>query len=136
MVWTAGWDFDLKSTIAPGDLRGLPVISNPAPEPQHRMIMEWFRSDGFFPLSISTCTSVAVISELVAANVGLSLLPVSLIRPLAENGRVRILGARPATPLARIFCAFHASDRGANIDAILRSIHVIVRRVAFAEQNI
>lgn len=135
MVWAAGPGFDLKSTISPGDIRGLPVISNPAPEPQYRMIVEWFRSDGLSPLSISTCTSVAVISELVAANVGLSLLPLSLIRPLADMGRVRILAARPAPATAQVFCAFHASERGANIDALLRAIHEVVGRTAFTRQG-
>jgi hypothetical protein len=80
------------------------VISNPAPEPQYRMIAEWFRSVGLTPLAISKCTSVPVIAELVPASVGLSLLTRSTA---GARKKVKILIARPAPPVAEVFCAFH-----------------------------
>jgi DNA-binding transcriptional LysR family regulator len=133
MSWAAGTDFDLKQWVSPGDLRGLPIISNPAPEPQYLMILEWFRRAGLAPLAISTCTSVAVIAELVAAGVGVSLLPLSLIRAHVDAGRIRPLRSRPPAPSVRMFFSYHASDSGSNIAAVLRIVRAVVGRMPLVE---
>jgi len=131
MSWAAGQGFELKQPVAPGDLRGLPIISNPSPEPQYQMIAEWFRSTGAAPVSISICTSVVVIAELVAAGVGVSLLPVSLIRGHVTAGRIRMLRSRPPVPPVRMFFSYHASDSGPNITAVLRTVRDVTGRVPF-----
>jgi DNA-binding transcriptional LysR family regulator len=133
MVWAAAPDIDLRPPIRPGDIRSLPIISNPPPAPQHVMIVEWFRSHGLSPLHVSTCTSVVVISDLVAAGVGLSLLPESLVRPLADAGRLRLLAARPEPPSVRVFYSYPASEGGSNVDAVLRSIRDVIGRVPFVK---
>lgn len=133
MFWAAGADFDLKQPISPGDIRGLPIISNPQPEPQYLMIVEWFRSAGLVPLAISTCTSVVVIAELVAAGVGLSLLPLSLIQTQVDACRIRLLRSRPAVPAVRMFFSYHASDSGSNIAAVLRTVRDVVGRMPLLE---
>jgi DNA-binding transcriptional LysR family regulator len=133
MFWAAGIDFELKEPISPGDIRRLPIISNPQPEPQYSMIAEWFRGAGLQPLGISTCTSVSVIVELVAAGLGLSLLPMSLMQTQVEAGRVRVLRSRPSPPPARMFFCYHASDSGSNVAAILRAVRAVIGKLPVVE---
>ena len=133
MVWTAAPSFGLKPPIRPGDIRGLPIISNPQPAPQHQMIAEWFRSQDLSPLCLSSCTSVVVIADLVAAGVGLSMLPLSLVQPDVEAGRIQLLPSRPEAPLVRQFFSYPASEGGSNIDAVLNAIRSVIERVPFLE---
>jgi DNA-binding transcriptional LysR family regulator len=135
MFWAVGADFELKEPITPSDIRGLPIVSNPQPEPQYLMIAEWFRSAGLTPLAISTCTSVSVIVELVAAGVGLSLLPLSLMQALVVSGRIRVLRSRPLPPRARMFFCYHASESGANVAAVLRTVRGVIKKLPVVENN-
>jgi DNA-binding transcriptional LysR family regulator len=135
MFWAAGREFELKEPISPGDIRGLPIIANPQPEPQYLMIKEWFRSAGLAPLAISTCTSVSVIVELVANGVGLSLLPMSLMRAPIEAGRLQVLRSRPSPPQAHMFFCYHASEGGSNIAAVLRTVRAVIGKLPVTAEN-
>jgi DNA-binding transcriptional LysR family regulator len=133
MVWAASPDLGLKPPIRPGDVRALPIISNPHPSPQHTMIMEWFASAGLTPLRLGFCTSVTVIAELVAAGVAISLLPLPLIQPRLEAGRLRVLAARPAPVPSRLHACHRAAEGNANIDAVLRTVREVLDRLRLLE---
>jgi DNA-binding transcriptional LysR family regulator len=135
MKWVAHESFDLREPVRPIDLRGLPIISTPPPAPQFGAIMDWFREAGLTPLHVSSCSSVAVIAELVSSGVGVSLLPVSIVKRAARAGRVRLLNATPPVPSSHLFVSYRISDGGVNIDAVVRSITDVLARVPFLEES-
>ncbi len=133
MVWASGPGFDIKGTITPADICELPVLCNPEPELQYQMITDWFRSAGVAPTSLNTCTSVSVIAELVAAGVGISMLPTSILQPHLEAGCIRVVRSRPIGPFVHFFFGYHLSSRGATIAAVLAAARDVIGRVPFLD---
>ncbi len=107
------------------------MLCNPEPELQFQMIIDWFRSAGVAPKTLNTCTSVSVIAELVAAGVGISMLPISILQPHIDAGHARVLRARPAAPFVHVFFGYHSSSRGATIAAVLAAARDVIGRVPF-----
>jgi DNA-binding transcriptional LysR family regulator len=133
MVWAASPQFGLKQPIRPSDLRTLPIISNAYPAPQYQMIMEWFRSAGVAPLRLSTCTSVTVISSLVAAGIAISLLPLPIVRAQAEIGQLVVLASRPTPTPSFLHACHRAAEGSSNVNAVVRAIASAVVQVPFLQ---
>jgi DNA-binding transcriptional LysR family regulator len=133
MVWAAAPSLVGSSTVRPSDLRAVPVISNPAPTPQYRILTDWFRSQGMMPLRHSFCNSVIVIAHLVRAGVAASILPVSMIKDEVEAGRIVILQAQPDLPPSIMYACHPASEGTANIDAVIRATTDVLDSVHFLE---
>jgi DNA-binding transcriptional LysR family regulator len=74
-----------------------------------------------------------VIAELVAAGLAISILPLPLIQPQVERGRLRIVPARPPPPSSRLYASYRASEGDANIDAVIRTIRDVLDCVPFLE---
>lgn len=133
MVWACPAGLEFRGPITPTRIFNLPVLCNPEPELQYQMITDWFRSDGVAPKTLNTCNSVSVIAELVAAGVGVSMLPTSILQPHLDAGHVRILRSRPAGPFVHFFFGYHASSRGATVAAVLAAARDVIGRVPFLE---
>lgn len=131
VVWVAHPDIELKPPMRPADVRSMPIIVNPHPSPQYAMVMEWFRNAGVTPPRFILCTSATVTTELVVAGVGISLLPRPLVQPRIDAGQLAIVPARAAPAPARVYVSYRASEGGALIDAIVRSIKEVLQRVPF-----
>lgn len=126
MVWAASSSLQLRQPVGPADIRGFPIFTNPRPEPQYQMIVDWFGAAGLAPLNLSVCTSVAVTAELVASGVGLSMMPLSLVRQHVKAGRIQILSLRQPVPNGKLFFCYHASDAGSNIAAVHRGVRDVM----------
>jgi DNA-binding transcriptional LysR family regulator len=133
MVWAAAPSLLSLSTARPSDLRAVPVISNPAPTPQYRLLIDWFRSQGITPLRHSFCNSVIVIAHLVRAGVAASILPVSMIKDDVEAGKIVALQAQPDLPPSIMYACHPASEGTANINAVIRAAEDVLREVPFLE---
>jgi DNA-binding transcriptional LysR family regulator len=96
LAWVASPRLALPArTLAPRDLAGIPIITNPEPSHLIRTIEEWFQRGGIAPHSIHTCTSLTVMTTLATAGAGVALMPLALLGPELRTGQLRRLKARP-----------------------------------------
>jgi DNA-binding transcriptional LysR family regulator len=133
MVWTAAPTLIAAGPVRPADLRTMPVISNPAPTPQYRVVMDWFRNQGLTPLRHSFCNSVIVIAHLVRAGVGASILPLSMIQADIDRGDLVVLAAQPEVPPSLMYACYQGAEGKANVDAVIRATGEVLRTLAFLE---
>lgn len=129
--WIAHPRLALSQPVRPSDLRQLPIISNPHPSPQYRVITDWFRTAGLEPLRLSFCNSVSVIAHLVAAGVAISVLPVPMLKPELAAGRLNALTSRPRIENLTIYACYRATEASANINAVIRATRQVLDRVPF-----
>lgn len=112
LTWVAPQSFGLPSPLHPADLQGVPVIINPHPAPMWRQITDWFRQAGLEPSKVIRCASPTVVSRLVHAGVGASLLPQLLAKELLGDGRVCQLESGVALQPSRVFAIHRFADGG------------------------
>jgi DNA-binding transcriptional LysR family regulator len=131
VVLAASPRYALKPPVRPGDVRALPIISNPPPSLMLRTITDWFRSAGLEPLRLSLCSSVTLIAHLVASGVAVSVLPLPLIQADVALGRIQVLPTRPGIPEDTLYVGYRAGERAATIAAIIRATRQVLRRTRF-----
>jgi DNA-binding transcriptional LysR family regulator len=124
--WVIPESWSLTEPVAPRDLWNLPIISNPPPSAMHRQVTGWFAAAGLAPTRLSSCTSVAVIAELVAGGIGAGLLPVAMTTRYVEAGRMRLLTTTPALENGRLFIARHAGIEEPKVTAVTKAIHRVL----------
>lgn len=132
-TWTAGADAGLPAVIRPRDVVHLPVLTNPAPSPGYRQTTDWFASGGLEPRQISVGNSVTVIARLVAAGVGIALLPARLVRPDVDAGRLTALRSDPAISHPVISAAHRINDRRPAIDAVVSATRRVLDDLEWAD---
>lgn len=128
-VWVVPAAWSLADPIGPQDLWTLPVISNPPPSAMHRQIMGWFATAALAPKQLNTCTSVAVIAELVAGGIGAGLLPMAMAARHVQAGQARLLKTLPAVENGRLFVGRRAGFEDVKVGAvslvITQTLHAI-----------
>jgi len=121
-VWAAPTSWSLTATVGPQDLWGLPVISNPPPSAMHRQIMGWFATKGLEPKRLNSCTSVAVIAELVAGEIGAGLLPLAMTVRHVQAGQMSVIKTSPTVENGRLFIGRRAGFEDLKATAVTRVI--------------
>ena len=125
-AWVAAGGSGIGPLIRPADARLLPIISNPPPSAMFRQITEWFATAGLEPTRIDICTSVTLVAHLVAAGVGIGLLPIKMIEPQVASGALRILDSIPTVEYGRVFATFWEGGRTPAVDAVLRLVRQVL----------
>jgi DNA-binding transcriptional LysR family regulator len=133
MVWAAAPELGLRGTVSANSLDGIPVLSNPSPAPQYRIIMDWFRKGGASPSRLMTCNSVSVIVHLVCSGVGASILPVSMIRKELESGQLVEVAAQPPLPPSIIYACSLADAEQSKMRAVTGVTREVLREIRFLE---
>jgi DNA-binding transcriptional LysR family regulator len=131
MVLAASPRHGLKPPVRPGDVRALPIISNPPPSRMFGTIRDWFRTAGLEPLRLSLCSSVSLIAHLVASGVAVSVLPLPLIQADIAAGRITALPTRPGIPEETLYAGYRAGERAATIAAVIRATRKVLKRTPF-----
>lgn len=128
IAWVASPLLDLPPTLTAVDLLGQQVFTNPPPSHLFSVLMDWFSASALTPPALSSCDSVAVITSLVIAGAGLSILPVCIVAPQLAAGTLVRLSVTPAPPKQRIVAAWMP---GAETRGVL-DILPLIRRVGGA----
>ncbi len=81
LVLVGNGDRPLPRTVTPQALAGRRILINPRPSPIHDAAAGWFREARVPQPTFSTCNSLPVTRELVAAGGGLGILPAVLVAP-------------------------------------------------------
>lgn len=109
-----------RGRLRAADLAAQKLFVVPAPSPLHEVVSAWYAQERAPLPEFNTCTSVAIIAGMVAAGVGISALPVSVMADALARGRVqRYEQERPFTPL-RLCAAYPRVAEMAGLDAVLR----------------
>jgi DNA-binding transcriptional LysR family regulator len=133
MAWVASPALPLPVPVRPQDLQPFTVISNPRPSPMFRIILDWCRTAGLEPLRVNACNSLAVIARLVAAGVGVSILPPAILADELAQGQLRTCPARPPLPIATM-CAVHRLSRPSPaIAPVLEACREVLRATGFLQ---
>lgn len=122
-TWAASPKLDLPRTVRPRDIFHLDILVNPAPSPNHRQTTAWFAKAGLAPRRLSVCNTVpTVVAHLVAAGVGISILPTRLIEPQLEAGSLVALACQPAIDDAFLCAVRRANETRPAVEAVLDAV--------------
>ena len=125
-TWLAKAGMDLPERIRPRDIGHLPILSNPSPSPMYQQTMNWFRADGLSPRHISVSNSITIIAHLVAAGIGLAILPTRLVDAEIRAGRVVALRSDPEIEDSRMSAAYRTDDWRPTINAVLDAARQVI----------
>jgi DNA-binding transcriptional LysR family regulator len=101
--------------LTPAVAARLHVLTHPEPSTLDLLIRHWFGTAGVHPERLSTCNSLAALKHLAISGVGLSVLPVSIVRDELAQGRLVRHAQEPAF-MPQVMCAAMPSmARGADL---------------------
>jgi DNA-binding transcriptional LysR family regulator len=110
-----------RARVTPEILVSFPIVAHTGGHHQ-ALISRWFRDAGQPPRWISGCSSLAAIIELVAAGVGLSLLPVRAVEARLERGELVRIDTRPAVPPNQLALAHRLEPLARETEAVAGAI--------------
>ncbi|WP_377811458.1 substrate-binding domain-containing protein [Azospirillum sp. A29] len=131
--WVVPKSWGQAGPLTPRDFWSQPVFSNPPPSAMHRQISGWFATAGLFPSRLSTCTSVAVIAELVAGGVGAGLLPIPMAQRFLALDQVELVASDPPVENGRLFICYRTGVNDPKVAAVARSIAQVMRRIDYVD---
>ncbi|WP_108663731.1 LysR family transcriptional regulator [Acuticoccus kandeliae] len=133
-TWAAAPGTALPRVITPRDVHQLTILMNPSPSPNHRQTMSWFAAAGLEPLHVSFCNTVpSVLAHLVAAGIGISILPTKLIEAQLQAGTLVALQCRPPIENAYLFVVHRAHEASATVAAVVGAVRRCVAQVDLLE---
>lgn len=130
-TWAAAPSWKLGPGISPSELRQVPIISNPHPSAMYRQIAGWFRTAGLEPGRLDSCSSVAVIAQLVVAGVAVGFLPTKMIEQALNDGAVQALSSTPPVERARVYLIHRLADDTNSVQAILQAARKVLSSINF-----
>lgn len=94
--WMASPDLPIpRGRLTPTKLAAFPIISLSQKSYHYATTEHWFKSEGTFCRRIDTCMSLGVVASLVAAGLGVGLLPPQCFRRQIRDRRLRVLSVQP-----------------------------------------
>jgi len=109
--WVAKADFvHGNGDVAPHDLADMPILVLPRGAALHNIVMQWFAQAGVEPTRVRTCNSLSVNTSLVRKGLGISAMPVDMIREELASGELVALQERPALPKVGYSAAYMPSN--------------------------
>jgi DNA-binding transcriptional LysR family regulator len=101
---------DGNGDVSPRDLADMPIIVLPKGAALHGIVMQWFAQAGARPRRVHTCNSLSVNTSLVRKGLGVSAMPVDLIREELASGELIALRERPSLPKVGYSAAYMPSN--------------------------
>ncbi|MCB1385556.1 MAG: LysR family transcriptional regulator [Nitratireductor sp.] len=135
-TWVAGSGLRLPDRIIlPEDLANQEIFTFPAPSNQMMLVMNWFRAASIRPTAIRTCNNLSVILQLVAADVGVSLVPTGLLKSEPSGRSLRQLRTRPEIERPFYVAAFQKDKDGPALRAVMEIARPIMLRSLLVEPD-
>jgi len=101
------------------DLASLPVFTHSRGSHLHRTVMDWFAPTGSRPARLHGCNSLAMMIRLTIAGLGISVLPVPLLRDELASKRIRRLRTDLPLPPNRFVVAYASAPVQPAVQAIV-----------------
>lgn len=134
-TWLACASLSLPDCVRPRDIGHLPVLTNPNPSPMYQQTVNWFRTEGLTPHHISVSNSITVIAHMVAAGVGVAILPTRLVEKEIASGDVVALRSEPAIEASLLSAAYRADDWRPAINAALDVSRAVIDEIHWLEPS-
>lgn len=129
LVWVCSSRLVLPSTqVTPADVARMPVVLTPAPSALFGATMEWFRGAGVTLENFSTCNSISVITQLVAAGHAVSVLPRTVVKSEIERGVIKVLPAGPAIAARTYYISYLRDEQGPEDGALVQIAKDVLAR--------
>jgi DNA-binding transcriptional LysR family regulator len=129
LAWVTSPQLDFPAgPMRPTDLAATPIITNPAPSHLSKSIIDWFAEDGLRPSRVSTCDSLPIIISLTISGFGISLLPLRLLAPDFEAGRLSLLPTKPSISPHVFYVAYRSKEAPPGIDEVIAMAKKILNK--------
>jgi DNA-binding transcriptional LysR family regulator len=113
LQWVASSSMVLpERELLPQDLATMPIVLTPPPSALFSLAAQWFASAGCSLDNYTTCNSIALITNMVAAGHGISVLPTSVVNTHVERGQVQCLLTKPSMFLGTYYVSFPRDEFG------------------------
>jgi DNA-binding transcriptional LysR family regulator len=111
--------------VRPQDLAELPIISLSREARTFSVMQSWFAEEAIAPTTINYCNSLSTMLTVVRAGICICMMPLELVAPDIESGKLRMLVADP--PLRPL--TFFVATRAESIDPAVADIAALVVEV-------
>jgi DNA-binding transcriptional LysR family regulator len=98
-----------RRRLRPADLARQPVFTHSRGSHLHRTVMDWFEAAGVRPVRLHGCNSLAMMIKLTVAGLGISVLPVPLLRQEMDAGLVKRIAVEAPIAPNRFVVAYAAT---------------------------
>lgn len=116
---TASSQEPLERPLTPADIRALGVMSFAEDSFHYPKLQDWFSCAGVSFEPLVTCNQMAVLAELTARSVGVSLLPMKGFAQWLQAGRLQVLCVEPAFPSVDFSLVYRRGRKPVIADALL-----------------
>lgn len=108
-----------RRRLQASDLAALPVFTHSRGSHQHRTVMDWFAASGSRPARLHGCNSLAMMIRLTVAGLGISVLPLPLLRDELAAKQIRRLEVDLPLPPNRFVVAYASRPVQPAVQAIV-----------------
>lgn len=129
--WVAAPSWLLPADARPQDLWQVPVLTSPPPSPMFRQVMAWFATARLDPAKLNVCSSVTTIGQLIAAGIGIAVMPVKVVAPYIAAGTVVPLTTTPPIEAGRLFVSYGAGVPRRAIQAAVRVLNQVLQAIDY-----
>jgi len=130
-IWAAAPSWQLPAGARPQDLWQVPVLTNPPPSPMFRQVMAWFATARLDPAKLNICSSVTVIGQLIAAGIGIGVMPAKMIAPYVDDGTITPVTTVPSLEAGRVFVSYRAGVPRRAIEAAVRVLDQVLQATGY-----
>ena len=121
LAWVASARMPLsKRELTPADIALLPIVTMPPPSSLHGVVAAWFRGANCPFENFSTCNSLSLMVQLVAAGHAVALLPRAIVKDGIEGGILRVIAAKPLIAPRTYYVSYLREEKGLEDGAIVR----------------
>jgi len=96
----------------------VPVMAMPEPSSLHQLTVSWFAKEGIVSPPLSTSTSLAMMSRLVAAGLAISILPPAILKSELASGQIDVLDVAQPVPGLALYASFPKGGNEARMQEI------------------
>jgi DNA-binding transcriptional LysR family regulator len=126
--WIASPRLVPKREVTPENLAHLPIITVSHPSSNHALVTNWFRNAGLEAENLSSCNSLSMMLQLVAAGHGVAVMSPAMMRAEIDAGLIHTLIPEPRLRQQKYFIAYQAERRGSGLDTIVQLTKDILTR--------
>jgi DNA-binding transcriptional LysR family regulator len=99
MSWMASPKLALpRGRVRPERLACVPVVSHTQGSDHYNLLQGWFREAGATPPPFNGCSSLSTLIQLTVSGIGISVLPVEMMRGEVESGALSLVETDPPFP--------------------------------------
>jgi DNA-binding transcriptional LysR family regulator len=125
-AWFTDGTADLPPVVRPHDIAHYLILTTPSPSPGFQQTTSWFSASGLEPKQISLSNSITVIAHLVAAGVGIAILPRRLVQNRLGVGDLTALQCRPQIEPSLMCAAYRSNDWRPAVNAVVDAAQTVL----------